>query len=123
MFAWYDVLSLCPHGLEWPRSPVSDLAIQPTWGDLAVATQGRSFWILDDLSLLRQMDAPALSAPLHLFRPRDAYRSGWQSRPGHYSRDHVFGAMLPIDQKGTNAPEGAVLYYHLAESFPAHTAP
>ena len=38
-----------------PRSPVTDLAIQERWGDLAVATQGRSFWVLDDLSLLREL--------------------------------------------------------------------
>jgi len=94
-----------------PASPVTDLAIQPTFGDLAVATQGRGFWILDDLSLLRQAAAGNLAA--RLFAPRDAYRSRWQDGPGHYARDHVFGAMTPRDIKGTNAPEGAVLYYEV----------
>jgi photosystem II stability/assembly factor-like uncharacterized protein len=96
-----------------PASPITDLAIQPTFGDLAVATQGRGFWILDDLSLLRQVDAGEVGEG-RLHRPRPAYRSRWQDGPGHYARDHVFGAMIPEDAKGTNAPEGAVIYYQLA---------
>ena len=97
-----------------PRTPVTDLAIQERWGDLAVATQGRGFWILDDLTLLRGLGSNQSAAPV-LFRPRPAYRSTWQDGEGHYARDHVYGAMIASDMKAVNAPEGAVLYYHLAE--------
>ena len=58
--------------LNLPPVPVHDLAIKD--GDLIAATHGRSFWIIDDLSALRQM-TPALTAEdAHLFKPRDAYR-------------------------------------------------
>lgn len=108
-----------------PRSPVTDLAIQERWGDLAVATQGRSFWVLDDLTLLRALGrgpvttseeaAPRRSSPgPHLYPPRDAYRSTWQDRGGHYARDHVYGAMISRNMKARNAPEGAIFDYHLA---------
>ncbi|MBT8337106.1 MAG: glycosyl hydrolase, partial [Gemmatimonadetes bacterium] len=50
-----------------PRSPVTDLAVQERWGDLVVAMQGRSFWVLDDLSMLRGLTATTTSAPVHLY--------------------------------------------------------
>ena len=42
--------------------------------DLVASTQGRSFWILDDLSALRQLNDTVASSPVHLFQPRDTYR-------------------------------------------------
>ena len=58
--------------LNLPPVPVHDLAIKD--GDLIAATHGRSFWVIDDISALRQM-TPALTAEdAHLFKPRDAYR-------------------------------------------------
>lgn len=96
-----------------PRTPVTDLAVQERWGDLAVATQGRSFWVLDDLTLLRGLTEATASEPVHLYDPRDAYRSTWRAGDGHYDRDHVYGAMISRDMKARNAPEGAVFYYHL----------
>jgi len=66
-------------GLNWqsmqgnlPISPVYDLVARH--GDLVVATHGRSFWILDDLSQLHQLDADTASGQTHLFRPADALR-------------------------------------------------
>ncbi len=59
--------------LNLPRTPVTDLAV---WrGDLVVATQGRSFWILDDLSPLHQLEEQVLESPTYLFKPREAYRT------------------------------------------------
>ena len=105
-------------GLSWralqqnlPRTPVTDLAIQERFGDLAVATQGRGFWILDDLTLLRGLAAQG-DDPV-LYAPRPTYRSTWQAGEGHYARDHVYGAMISRDMKAENAPEGAVLYFSL----------
>ena len=55
-----------------PPVPVHDLAIKE--GDLVAATHGRGFYILDDLSALRQMAPELLAQEAHLFKPRDAYR-------------------------------------------------
>ena len=57
-----------------PPVPVHDLAIKDD--DLVAATHGRSFWILDDLEPLRQADPKILTAPAHLYKPREAYRGG-----------------------------------------------
>ena len=59
--------------LNLPRTPVTDMIVQR--GDLVVATQGRSFWILDDLSPLRQLDEQVLESSIYLFKPRGAYRT------------------------------------------------
>jgi photosystem II stability/assembly factor-like uncharacterized protein len=108
-----DGSSWRPFQQNLPRTPVTDFAIQERWGDLAIATQGRSFWVLDDLSLLRGLSAETTAAAAHLYEPRAAYRSTWQDGDGHYARDHVYGAMIGRDMKARNAPEGAVIYYHL----------
>ncbi len=55
-----------------PPVPVHDLAIKE--GDLVAATHGRGFWILDDISVLRQLAPDQLQQDLHLYQPRDAYR-------------------------------------------------
>jgi photosystem II stability/assembly factor-like uncharacterized protein len=55
-----------------PPVPVHDLAVKE--GDLIAATHGRAFWILDDLSVLRQHAAAVAEKDLHLFKPRDSYR-------------------------------------------------
>ena len=66
--------------LNMPPVPVHDLAIRD--GDLIVATHGRSFWVMDDLSPLRQL-TPALTAKeAHLFKPRDTYRVSFGSGRG-----------------------------------------
>lgn len=112
LFASFDDgASWRPLQANLPRTPVTDLIVQERWGDLAVATQGRGFWILDDLTLLRGLGTDA--STVRLFDPRPAYRSTWQAGDGHYDRDHVYGAMISRDMKARNAPEGAVLYYHL----------
>jgi photosystem II stability/assembly factor-like uncharacterized protein len=57
-----------------PPVPVHDLAIKDD--DLVAATHGRSFWIMDDLEPLRQADPKILTADVHLYKPREAYRGG-----------------------------------------------
>ena len=61
--------------LNLPPAPVHDLAIKE--GDLIAATHGRSFYILDDLSPLRQMNATTLAKDAQLYKPRDTYRIDW----------------------------------------------
>ncbi|NKB87253.1 MAG: glycosyl hydrolase [Acidobacteria bacterium] len=97
--------------LNLPISPVTDLRVH--FGDLVVATQGRSFWVLDDLSPLQQMAAsPDLASP-RLFAPRAAYRTSATTSDRNYDRDRVFGAMMPRDWLGENPPDGATIYYML----------
>jgi hypothetical protein len=81
-----------------PIVPVTDLVIKDN--DLVISTQGRSFWILDDVSPLRQMSADTGSKEAHLFKPTLAYRFG--SPPGRGRR-----------AVGQNPPYGAIVYYNL----------
>jgi photosystem II stability/assembly factor-like uncharacterized protein len=86
-----------------PIVPVHDLAIKE--GDLIAATHGRSFWILDDLSALRQMNPQITSSASHLFKPRDVYRAGFfGGGDAGTAGDHP---------TGQNPPNGAVVYYWL----------
>ncbi len=57
-----------------PPAPVHWLVVEPRFHDLVVATYGRGFWILDDLTPLRQLDAGTLEREATLFAPRPAWR-------------------------------------------------
>ncbi len=99
-----DGASWRPFQLDLPVTPVTDLAVKR--GDLVVSTQGRSFWILDDLSPLRQLASqPGIGEP-HLFDPRSAVEwvDGSGGRPAR-------GAV------GRNPPFGAIIHYALPEGF------
>jgi len=85
--------------LNLPVTPVHDMAVKDD--DLVVATHGRSFWILDDLTPLHQLDEKTAAASSFLFRPRDAYRTG--------------GGSFPIPNIGKNPPWGTVFYYYFKE--------
>jgi len=84
-----------------PTVPVHDLMVKE--GDLIAATHGRSFYVMDDLSALRQMTPATAAAPAHLYKPRDAYRVSWGGGFGEGRR-----------QAGKNPPSGATVYYTLA---------
>jgi photosystem II stability/assembly factor-like uncharacterized protein len=62
-----------------PATPVTDIAIARK--DLVISTQGRSFWILDDITPLEQLGDSALGPSAHLFAPRDAIRYRYQPYP------------------------------------------
>jgi photosystem II stability/assembly factor-like uncharacterized protein len=87
--------------LNLPVVPITDLAVHKREKDLVAATQGRSFWVLDDLPVLHQMTDAVMKAEAHLFKPEDAYRM-----PGGGGRGG--GASV-----GQNPPGGAVIVYHL----------
>jgi photosystem II stability/assembly factor-like uncharacterized protein len=94
--------------LNLPVVPITDLAIHKGEKDLIAATQGRAFWVLDDLPMLYQL-ADAAKADAYLFKPEDAYRmagggGGGGGRGG--------GAV------GQNPPSGTVIYYY-AKTKPA----
>ena len=66
--------------LNLPPVPVHDLAVKE--GDLIAGTHGRSFWVIDDLSPLRQLTPTLTTKDAHLFTPRDAYRVSFAGRGG-----------------------------------------
>ena len=87
--------------LNLPIVPITDLAVHKREKDLVVATQGRSFYILDNLPLLYQMPE-AQRADAFLFKPEDAYRTTGG------------GFQLPKNAPlGANPPNGAVINYYL----------
>lgn len=99
--------------LNLPVTPVTDLRVHEQ--DLVVATQGRSFWVLDDLTPLHQLDAQVAGASAWLFAPRAAYRTSSYTSNRDYDRDRVFGAMMPRAWLGENPPDGATIYYWLGD--------
>jgi hypothetical protein len=100
------------HGRNWsplrlnmPATAIRDLVIKDD--DLVVGTHGRSFWILDDITPLRQIDASTVEQASMLFEPAEAWRvrwSRWTDTP------------LPTDEPtGESAPDGAILNYWVGE--------
>ncbi|NHF60544.1 glycosyl hydrolase [Flavobacteriaceae bacterium TP-CH-4] len=80
--SWNDGLHWQPFQLNLPVVPINDLTIQDN--DLVAATAGRSFWILDDLGAVQQLETP--KAPVKIFEPKDTYLlfggSSDKPRPG-----------------------------------------
>jgi photosystem II stability/assembly factor-like uncharacterized protein len=83
-----------------PHAPVYWIAVQERFHDLALATYGRGFWILDDLTPLQQLTSDVLASNAHLFAPRDAYRFRPVAQPvGVFSdptagRNPLYGAAI-----------------------------
>lgn len=90
--------------LNLPVVSITDLAVKEQ--NLVAATQGRGFWILDDLVVLHQTSAALQRQPAHLYQPRAAYRlvaGGTEEAPVN---------------AGTNPPDGVVIFYSLAADLP-----
>ncbi|HZQ25094.1 MAG TPA: glycoside hydrolase [Terriglobales bacterium] len=91
--------------LNLPHTSMRDLWIHD--GDLILATHGRSFWILDDISPLRQLNGSTANA-VHLFEPATAYR---------VRRSTNTDTPLPLDEPaGQNPPDGAAIDYYLPQT-------
>jgi photosystem II stability/assembly factor-like uncharacterized protein len=97
-----------PLQLNLPTTPVNDLKIHT--GDLVAATSGRAFWILDDLTPLRQMSPVVAQEPVHLFTPRVAIRATFGGGFG--------GGLGPDNALGKNPPSGAILDFSVAKAGP-----
>ncbi|MCC7194718.1 MAG: hypothetical protein IT356_04080 [Gemmatimonadaceae bacterium] len=76
-------------GAQWqpfqnnlPNTPVTDIKFANGDNDMVLSTMGRSFWVLDNLTPLRQLDAKVAATPATLFRPRDAVRGPGGGRGG-----------------------------------------
>ncbi|HKS73122.1 MAG TPA: hypothetical protein VJQ82_07990 [Terriglobales bacterium] len=88
--------------LNLPTTPVHDLVVKDN--DLVLATHGRAFWILDDVSPLRQYSDEIARQDVHLYAPATATRL--------HSVDDVPKPILV----GENPPYGAVIYYSLKQA-------
>ncbi len=101
-----------PLELGLPVVPVTDLQVRED--DLVAATQGRAFWVLDDLSPLRaagELAAGEGPGDLHLLEPAPARRVQWG------------GGWGGGDAEGKNPPAGAVIDYYLSDELAALVAP
>jgi photosystem II stability/assembly factor-like uncharacterized protein len=87
-----------------PAASVRDLAVHGD--DLIAATHGRSFWVLDGLAPLRQLDAAVVASPVHLFTPAPAVRR----RRGENRET----PLPPETPAGSNPPAGALIDYWFA---------
>ncbi len=89
--------------LNMPLTPITDLIVQRPSNDLVASTQGRSFWILDDLGPLQAARADMVGEAVHLFQPQPAHRVGGGG----------FGGFA--GNVGKNPPAGAIVDFYLAE--------
>lgn len=85
--------------LNLPIVPITDLTIKEN--NLIVATQGRSLWIIDDLTVLHQLDDSKKSADAILYHPKDSYRTKGTA------------AQTPSLTEGQNHPNGVVTHFYL----------
>lgn len=95
--------------LNLPTAPIYDLAIHEN--DLAVATHGRAFWILDDLTPLRQAKEAIKAVGFYLYLPEPAYRVRGNNFYGTVSSGAPSSPLA-----GENPPAGAILDYYLPEA-------
>ncbi len=92
-----------PLRLNMPATSIRDLVIHQN--DIVVGTHGRSFWILDDITPLRQMNHQTGTTDVTLFRPQPAYL---------FPRNTNTDTPLPPEEPaGKNPPDGAILNYYL----------
>jgi photosystem II stability/assembly factor-like uncharacterized protein len=92
-----------PLRLNMPATSIRDLVIKDD--DLVIGTHGRSFWILDDITPLRQVGTRVAAARVHLYRPQDAWRVRWNM--------NTDTPLPPDEPAGENPPEGAIINYVL----------
>jgi photosystem II stability/assembly factor-like uncharacterized protein len=85
--------------LNLPIVPITDLTIKDN--NLIAATQGRSFWIIDDLTVLHQAEPGMENSSLTLFKPQDSYR--------------IDGVKRKSATEGTNRPGGVLVYYYIED--------
>ncbi|MFZ1783987.1 MAG: hypothetical protein WAU23_02200 [Ferruginibacter sp.] len=90
--------------LNMPATSIRDLVIKDD--DLVIGTHGRSFWILDDITPLRQLNKQLTGQPVILYKPQTATRVRWSMYPD---------TPLPQEEPaGQNPPDGAIINYYLS---------
>ncbi len=91
-----------PFQLNLPKVPITDLAIKND--NLIAATQGRSFWLIDDLTPLHQLSDQVAKSQAYLYKPMPSYRMG-----------AGFGFGRPSRTEGANHPGGVMVHFYLKE--------
>ncbi len=89
--------------LNMPATSIRDLVIHND--DIVVGTHGRSFWILDDITPLRQISEEVAASDASLFKPEVAYRVRWNN--------NTDTPLPPEEPAGQNPPDGAIINYYL----------
>jgi photosystem II stability/assembly factor-like uncharacterized protein len=92
--------------LNMPATSIRDLVIKDD--DLVIGTHGRSFWILDDITALRQLTGQLVNSSTILFKPQTTYRVRWSMYPD-----------TPVPQEepaGQNPPDGAIINYYIGSN-------
>ncbi|MBW8839158.1 MAG: hypothetical protein JF602_04795, partial [Gemmatimonadetes bacterium] len=102
--------------LNLPIVPVHDLVFKE--GDIVLATHGRSFWVMDNVSTLEQLSSDVLASESHLFRPRDQYRANFGGgfgggRRGGGAAQALTPENAPQRPVATNPPGGVLVQYWL----------
>ncbi|MTI21112.1 glycosyl hydrolase [Fulvivirga sp. RKSG066] len=92
--------------LNLPIVPITDLAVKDD--NLIAATQGRSFWLIDDLTPLHQLNSQKQSGNFHLYQPKEAFRIGG-------------GSWGSSKTSGTNHPGGVMIHYYIKDTAQADT--
>jgi hypothetical protein len=101
--------------LNLPVAQVHDIAINTRQGQIVAATHGRSFWVLDNLTLLEQLTKnPAVQSNAgYLFAPQQAWLT------------HAYGLPDPDSRRppdaGYNPPFGATVFFHLPDNYDGKT--
>src|SRR5690606_5758539 len=94
--------------LNMPRVPVTDMQVHQ--GDLAIATMGRSFWVLDDLEPLRQASAQLAAAGTpHLYQPQPAHRMRYRGRIGDITEPQYIQPGAVLDYVLPAQPDAAAI--------------
>ena len=99
-----------PLRLNMPATSIRDLIVHDD--DIVVATHGRSFWILDDITPLRQLTPQVAAQGAALFRPQTAWRVRWNT--------NTDTPLPPEEPAGENPPDGAIIDYIIG---PAGSSP
>jgi len=94
-----DGASWNPFQLNLPIVPITDLTIKDN--SLIIATQGRSLWMIDDLTILHQLNQEVVNQDLTLFKPKDSYRTQGRSRSSL--------------TQGTNLPNGVIVHFNIKD--------
>lgn len=105
-----DGLSWKPFQLKLPIVPVTDLAVKND--NLIAATQGRSFWIIDDLTPLHQLNDNIAKSDFHLYKPMPSYRMGGgegSAKPSKTTgKNHSGGVMIHFTLKDTTKAQASL---------------
>lgn len=89
--------------LNMPATSIRDLVIKDD--DVVIGTHGRSFWILDDITPLRQVNTSVAASVFTLYKPQSAWRVRWNMWPDT--------PLPPEEPAGQNPPDGAIINYYL----------